>query len=104
MLQQHSTQCAEQEGITGEQARALHSGSFGDPDPKIKCFTNCMMEKIGFMVNGQFKPDAVLEKMTDLDGAETVKATLAKCGSIKGSDKCDTAYQHFMCFHKNRTA
>ncbi|XP_034476489.1 general odorant-binding protein 56d-like [Drosophila innubila] len=102
IIQKNEKQCGEQEGITNEQATALRSGNFDDQDPKIKCFASCMMEKIGLMVDGQLKPDVMLEKMGDAEGADTVKALLAKCGTIKGADKCDTAYQYFQCFHKNR--
>ncbi|KAH8298399.1 hypothetical protein KR044_001333, partial [Drosophila immigrans] len=103
-LREHTEQCVAQEGISKEQAFALRSGNYEDQDAKIKCYANCMMEKIGFMVDGQFKPDVVLEKLGPAEGVDAIKAMLAKCGSIKGSDKCDTAYQHFQCFHKNHAS
>lgn len=100
MIQANAKQCGEQEGITSDQATALRGGNFNDSDPKIKCFANCMLEKIGLMVDGQFKPNVMLDKVGDAEGADAVKALLAKCGTIKGTDKCDTAYQYFQCFHK----
>ncbi|XP_062132390.1 general odorant-binding protein 56d-like [Drosophila sulfurigaster albostrigata] len=102
-LREYTAQCVEQEGITKEQAFALRTGNYDDPDPKVKCYANCMMEKMGLMVDGQFKPDVALEKLGPVDGVDATKAMLVKCGSIKGSDKCDTAYQHFQCFHKNHS-
>ncbi|KAM8713733.1 hypothetical protein ACLKA7_013973 [Drosophila subpalustris] len=103
-IQKHVTQCTEQEGITKEQAINMRQGNFDDPDQKLKCFANCMLEKIGLMVDGQLKPDAMLERLGDIEGVDNVKAIIAKCGTIKGADKCDTAHQYFVCFHKNRAA
>ncbi|KAI8038534.1 hypothetical protein M5D96_008439 [Drosophila gunungcola] len=93
---------AAQEGITKEQAVALKAGDFADTDPKVKCFANCFLEKTGFLIDGQVQPAVVLAKLGPLGGEDTVKAVQAKCDGIKGSDKCDTAYQLFQCYHNNR--
>ncbi|EDW74828.1 Odorant-binding protein 56d [Drosophila willistoni] len=93
--------CVQQEGITKEQAMALRAGNFEDKDPKVKCFANCFLEKTGFIADGQVKPDVVLAKLGPLAGADKVKAVQAKCDSLKGADKCDTAYQLYECYYKN---
>eukprot|EP00099_Drosophila_melanogaster_P012298 NP_001286619.1 Odorant-binding protein 56d, isoform B [Drosophila melanogaster] len=94
--------CAQQEGITKDQAIALRNGNFDDSDPKVKCFANCFLEKIGFLINGEVQPDVVLAKLGPLAGEDAVKAVQAKCDATKGADKCDTAYQLFECYYKNR--
>ncbi|EDW91459.2 general odorant-binding protein 56d [Drosophila yakuba] len=94
--------CAQQEGITKDQAIALRNGNFENSDPKIKCFANCFLEKTGFLINGEVQPDVVLAKLGPLAGEDAVKAVQAKCDAIKGADKCDTAYQLFECYYKNR--
>ncbi|XP_017051277.1 general odorant-binding protein 56d [Drosophila ficusphila] len=94
--------CAQQEGITKDQALALRNGKFDDTDAKVKCFANCFLEKAGFLIDGKVQPDVVLAKLGPLAGEDKVKAVQAKCDSITGSDKCDTAYQLFQCYHNNR--
>ncbi|KAH8270769.1 hypothetical protein KR018_001021 [Drosophila ironensis] len=94
--------CAQQEGITKEQALALRGGNFDDSDPKVKCFANCFLEKSGFLVDGQIQPAVVLAKLGPIAGEDNVKAVQAKCDSIKGADKCDTAFQLYQCYFKNR--
>ncbi|XP_034651960.1 general odorant-binding protein 56d-like [Drosophila subobscura] len=95
--------CVQQEGITKEQAMALRSGNFEDADPKVKCFANCFLEKSGFVVDGQIKPDVVLAKLGPIAGVDNVKAVQAKCDSLKGADNCDTAYQLYQCYQKHHS-
>ncbi|KAH8270838.1 hypothetical protein KR018_006678, partial [Drosophila ironensis] len=94
--------CAEQEGVSKEQAIALRAGVFTDSDPKIKCFANCFLEKSGFLVNGQVQPDVVLAKLGPIAGEQTVKDVQAKCDSIKGADNCETGYEIYKCYYNNR--
>ncbi|KAH8285202.1 hypothetical protein KR054_006153 [Drosophila jambulina] len=94
--------CAQQEGITKDQALALRAGNFENPDEKVKCFANCFLEKTGFLVDGQVQPSVVLAKLGPLAGEDNVKAVQAKCDSLKGSDKCDTAFQLYKCYYENR--
>ncbi|XP_016988068.1 general odorant-binding protein 56d [Drosophila rhopaloa] len=94
--------CIQQEGITKEQATALRNGNFEDSDQKVKCFANCFLEKTGFLIDGKVQPAVVLAKLGPLAGEDAVKAVQAKCDSITGADKCDTAFKLFECYHKNR--
>ncbi|XP_023160822.1 general odorant-binding protein 56d isoform X2 [Drosophila hydei] len=95
--------CIEQEGVAKEQAMALREGKFENVDDKVKCFANCFLEKSGFLVDGQIKPDVVLEKIGPIVGVEKVKAAQEKCDSLKGTDKCDTAFQLYQCYYKQNT-
>jgi len=83
-----------------EQAAALRSGIFNNVDAKVKCFVNCFLEKIGFLVGGQVKADVVTKKLGPIAGADKVKSAQVECDSIKGSDNCDTAFKLFQCYHK----
>ncbi|KAH8355054.1 hypothetical protein KR093_004547 [Drosophila rubida] len=98
---ENAAACIAQEGITKEQAQALRGGSFDGVDAKVKCFANCFLEKSGLLVDGQIKPEVVLEKLGPVAGVDKVKAIQAKCDSVKGADKCDTAFQLYQCYHKN---
>ncbi|KAH8258036.1 hypothetical protein KR038_004866 [Drosophila bunnanda] len=94
--------CVQQEGITKDQAVALRAGNFENADEKVKCFANCFLEKTGFLVDGQVQPAVVLAKLGPLAGEDNVKAVQAKCDSLKGADKCDTAFQLYKCYYENR--
>ncbi|XP_062133034.1 general odorant-binding protein 56d [Drosophila sulfurigaster albostrigata] len=98
---EHGAACIAQEGITKEQAHSLRDGTFDGADNKVKCFANCFLEKTGFLVDGQIQPNVVLEKLGPIAGDDKVKAIQANCDSLKGTDKCDTAYQLYQCYHKN---
>nr|XP_016927854.2 general odorant-binding protein 56d [Drosophila suzukii] len=102
VVRQRAQACAEQEGITKEQAIALRAGNFGDSDPKVKCFANCFLEQSGLVANGQVNPAAVLAKLGPIAGEAKVKEVQAKCDSIQGADKCDTSYQLYKCYFENR--
>ncbi|XP_034477139.1 general odorant-binding protein 56d-like [Drosophila innubila] len=100
-VRENAKACVEQEGITKEQAQALRDGNFDNVDGKVKCFASCFLEKTGLVVDGQIKPDVIQAKLGPLVGADKVKEVQAKCDSIKGSDKCDTAFQLYQCYHKS---
>ncbi|EDW60308.1 general odorant-binding protein 56d [Drosophila virilis] len=102
IIRQHANECTQQEGNTKAQAMALRNGNFDDTDERIKCFANCFLEKAGFIVDGQLMPAVVQQKLTDVAGASQVKAALNACDSIKGANKCDTGFQIYQCFYKNR--
>ncbi|XP_068144951.1 general odorant-binding protein 56d-like [Drosophila tropicalis] len=99
---QRAKECGQQEGVTREQALALRAGNFEDTDPKVKCFANCFLEKSGFVVDGNIKPDVVLAKLGPIAGQDKIKEIQGKCDSIKGTDKCDTSYQLYKCYSNNR--
>ncbi|XP_034650731.1 general odorant-binding protein 56d [Drosophila subobscura] len=101
-VKERAKACAQQEGVTKEQAQALRSGNFADADDKVKCFANCFLEKSGFVVDGQIKPDVVLAKLGPIAGVDKVKAVQAKCDSLKGANKCDTSYELYKCYHNNQ--
>ncbi|KAH8401466.1 hypothetical protein KR009_005730, partial [Drosophila setifemur] len=101
-IRERAKACAEQEGISKEQAIALRSGNFQDTDPKVKCFANCFLERTGFESNGVIQPNEVLAKLGPLFGEQKVKAVQAKCDSIKGADKCATSYELYKCYYNNQ--
>lgn len=95
--------CTQQEGITREQAIAVRDGHFENVDAKSKCFTKCVLERMGLLANDKLVTERVLEVLGPIEGVVNTKNLINTCGSIKGTDKCDTGYLIYMCFHKNRT-
>lgn len=94
--------CTQQEGVTREQAIAMRDGHFENVDAKSKCFTKCVLERMGVLANDKLVADKLLETLGPIDGVEKTKNLINICGSIKGTDQCDTGYLIYICFHKNR--
>ncbi|KAM8713735.1 hypothetical protein ACLKA7_013975 [Drosophila subpalustris] len=61
------------------------------------------MRFYGFFKDSQLKPDVVLAKLGPIAGVDEVKAAQAKCDSIKGIGKCDTAFKVYECYHNHDT-
>lgn len=82
----------------------MRDGHFEDVDAKSKCFAKCVLEKMGVLANDKLVDEKVLEILGPIDGVEKTKNLINTCGPMKGSDKCDTGYLIYECFHKNRLA
>ncbi|ALC42762.1 Obp56d [Drosophila busckii] len=94
--------CMAQEGVSAEQVKDLRAGKFDNVDNKAKCFAHCFLEKSEVIADGQIKPDIVTKKLAPIFGADVVKEAQAKCDALKGADKCDTAFQIYQCYYKNK--
>lgn len=90
--------CAEQNLIDNSAVAALQDGQFSRADEKVKCFTNCFLEKSGLLVNGRVQKETVLNKLGAAFGADKVTAALTQCSSLKGGDNCETAFKIYKCF------
>lgn len=82
----------------------MHDGHFEDVDAKSKCFAKCVLEKMGILANDKLVGEKVLAILGPVDGVDKAKNLLNSCGTVNGSDKCDTGYLIYACFHKNRLA
>ncbi|EDV98271.1 general odorant-binding protein 56d [Drosophila grimshawi] len=102
MIRVNVDQCIQEQGITKDQAIALHNDSLENVDDQVKCFANCYLEKFSFIADGQMNKDEVLKITTPLAGADKANAFVTSCEGIKGADKCDTGFQIYQCFKKNR--
>ncbi|XP_018784464.1 PREDICTED: general odorant-binding protein 56d-like [Bactrocera latifrons] len=93
-----STECLKETGASEEAIRALIKGDDSQVDGKVKCFTKCMLDKLGYVENGKVNEEKVQNILGKLIGMEKAKATQAKCNGLKGADECDTAYQIRKCY------
>nr|QOE77715.1 odorant binding protein 56d-3 [Bactrocera dorsalis] len=92
------TECLKETGASEEAIRALIKGDDSQVDGKVKCFSKCMQEKLGFVENGKVNEEKVQNFLGKLIGEENAKATQAKCNDLKGTDECDTAFQIRQCY------
>lgn len=88
-----------QEKISEQQGEALRKFSFDKADDKVKCFTNCFLERTGFIADGKIQPD-VEQMLSPIFGPNRIKAVQAKCNSLTGADNCDTAFRLYRCYHE----
>ncbi|EDW74825.1 general odorant-binding protein 56a [Drosophila tropicalis] len=100
LAKQHGEQCSKELNLTEEEIAKVKAKDFKNPTENIKCFANCFFEKIGTLKNGEIQEAVVLEKLGAFIGEEKTKAALAKCGSIKGENNCDTAVKLHECFEE----
>lgn len=96
----HALTCAKQEGVTKEEALDLSVGKFDNVTNKGKCYAKCLLERIGFLTNGKVQPDDVIYILGTMFPLSKIKSVLAKCGSIKGRDRCDTGFLLYKCYYE----
>lgn len=97
---QIAAECITQEKTTSDAVMAFAKGEFSKADKNVKCYANCFLTKAGILVDGVLQVDVVKAKMGPTVGEEKVKVILEKCGHLKGSDNCETAFMLFECHHK----
>ncbi|XP_058983545.1 general odorant-binding protein 56d-like [Musca domestica] len=95
-----ASDCIAQEKITTEQAVEFSKGEFSKANKNVKCYANCFLTKAGVLVDGVLQTSVVMEKMAPSVGEAKLKAIMEKCGKVKGSDQCETAFMMFECYHK----
>lgn len=72
-------------------------------DGKFKCYIKCIMETAGMMSEGEVDVEAVLALLPD-DMRTKNEANLRACGTKKGADHCDTAYNTQVCWQQANKA
>ncbi|XP_017486527.1 PREDICTED: general odorant-binding protein 56d-like [Rhagoletis zephyria] len=97
-----TSECAKETGTSMESVLPLRQGDFSQVDDKVKCFSKCFQERLGFLVNGVVNEEAVQKSLGPLAGEEKVKAIQAKCNGVKGADDCDTAFEWYKCYYEEK--
>ncbi|XP_037941413.1 general odorant-binding protein 56d-like [Teleopsis dalmanni] len=95
-------ECGLREGASRDAIRDLKHGIFADDDPNLKCFVDCVLDRLDFFVDGEINVDVINEKVGSIIGMEQLEAAMEKCNDIKGEDNCDTAYQLLKCYYSNK--
>ncbi|EDV98266.1 general odorant-binding protein 56a [Drosophila grimshawi] len=98
LTKQYGEECYKEINLTEEEKARVKAKDFKNPTENMKCFSNCFFEKAGTLKDGVIQEDAVLKKLGALIGEEKTREALAKCGSVKGENNCDTATKLYECF------
>ncbi|XP_034650883.1 general odorant-binding protein 56h [Drosophila subobscura] len=84
----------------------MASGMQGTPKENLKCYTKCLMEKQGHLVNGQFNAQALLDTLKNVpqikDKMDEITSGVNACKDIKGTNDCDTAFKVTMCLKEHK--
>ncbi|XP_046422721.1 general odorant-binding protein 56d-like isoform X1 [Neodiprion pinetum] len=92
----HNT-CVAETGVAEDLIIKCRSGDFTD-DPKLKCYMLCLLNQISAFDDGEIDVDTLVAMLPEeiLGKAEPV---LRSCGTIKGTDDCDSVYQTNKCYY-----
>ncbi|KAH8389337.1 hypothetical protein KR215_004328, partial [Drosophila sulfurigaster] len=93
--------CMSENGVSPQDLMDLKSGKLKPEDAKdnMKCATQCIFVKFGFMNDkGTLQNDQILAHFPDANLKAQVQIALNACGSIVGSNPCDTAFKIMVCF------
>ncbi|EDV98275.1 general odorant-binding protein 56h [Drosophila grimshawi] len=103
-------QCLEETKVSEPELKEfMNSGMMTNPNENIKCYTKCLMEKQGHMVNGQFQADAMMATLRNVpqlkDKLAEISSGVDACKAIGGTNDCDKAFKISMCLkeHKAKT-
>ncbi|XP_039487190.1 general odorant-binding protein 69a isoform X1 [Drosophila santomea] len=67
-------------------------------DPDIKCFLHCMFDMFGLIDSQNIMHlEALLEVLPE-EIHKTINGLVGACGTKKGKDGCDTAYETVKCY------
>nr|AXF48726.1 odorant-binding protein OBP11 [Lobesia botrana] len=83
--------CAEETGVDLGLVEKVNAGADLMPDPKLKCYTKCVMETAGMLSDGEVDVEAVIALLPDDMRVKTEKH-IRGCGTKKGADDCETAF------------
>lgn len=94
-------ECMSKENVTHEELEKLKTGQLNDDASKdLKCFSNCVLEKAKFIVDGKANLENIQNILSAHHSAEFADKLVAKCGAVSGSDPCDVAFKLTNCYYK----
>lgn len=99
MAQMLREDCLGQTGADLALIEEINNGATVMPDPKLKCYMKCLMETVGVMS----EETVLVEVVAALMPEELAKYAdlLRACGTKKGVDACDTAFQTQICWQQS---
>ncbi|XP_063379273.1 general odorant-binding protein 69a-like [Cydia fagiglandana] len=95
--------CGEESEVDMELINKVNSGADLMPDPKLKCYMKCVMETAGMLDNGDVDIEATLELLPE-PIRKKHEHIVRSCGSKRGADDCETAFNTQSCWQKMNKA
>nr|QNC49766.1 odorant binding protein 1 [Trissolcus japonicus] len=97
-LKEHKEHCFTETGVDPAVVENVKKGQFVQ-DPKLACFTACVMKRIGVMnANGSINEEVARAKLPATVSVEKAAEILGSCKSLKGANDCETAVMVFKCY------
>ncbi|THK33257.1 general odorant-binding protein 56d [Diachasma alloeum] len=101
-LREHRDACVTETGADRADVDKAYKGEWAD-NPKLRCFTLCMMKKVGMMNDDGVLDETITRQRMALKlKPEKVDEIWTKCKDLKGTTACDTAYMMMKCYTENR--
>ncbi|KAH8279233.1 hypothetical protein KR026_004561, partial [Drosophila bipectinata] len=100
-------QCMQENQVTEANLKDfMAQGMQGTPSQNLQCYTKCLMEKQGHLVNGQFNAQALINTLKEVpqfaDKMDEITSGVNACKDIKGTNDCDTAFKVTMCLKEHK--
>ncbi|XP_061704104.1 general odorant-binding protein 69a-like [Cydia pomonella] len=95
--------CGEESGVDLGLIEKVNSGADLMPDQKLKCYMKCVMETAGMLDNGHVDIEAILELLPEATRKKH-EHIVRSCGSNRGADDCETAFNTQLCWQKMNKA
>ncbi|XP_023169887.2 general odorant-binding protein 69a [Drosophila hydei] len=89
--------CMAKTGAGEELMAQAHKGILPN-DPSFKCFLHCMFDVFGLIDSENVMHLESLVEMLPEEIHEKIMTLVEACGTKKGVDGCDTAYQTVVCY------
>ncbi|KAI8041449.1 general odorant-binding protein 69a [Drosophila gunungcola] len=67
-------------------------------DPHIKCFVHCMLDMFGLIDSHNVMHLESLLEILPENVHNTINGLVSACGTKKGKDACDTAFETVQCY------
>ncbi|XP_053695627.1 B2 protein-like [Sabethes cyaneus] len=102
-IEGYKLHCIEASGITESSAKKVQSGEqIASPDQPTKCYVQCFFQRLRLMnEKGEVQKDKLIKFLTKVVDEEQAKAVVEKCNARR-TNPCDTAFDMFMCYQKNK--
>ncbi|CAG9825400.1 unnamed protein product [Phaedon cochleariae] len=91
-------ECISQTGCSEDLISKVRAGDFAE-DNKLKCYMKCIFEELGVIGDdGKIDVPGLLEILPE-DIRSTARPIFEKCGTVAGSDGCDSMFQTHKCYY-----
>ncbi|XP_030371968.1 general odorant-binding protein 69a [Scaptodrosophila lebanonensis] len=97
-VQKMHARCLKQTGTTEEIINQGHQTETLPDDPSFKCFLHCMLERFGLIDSENVMHLESLLEVLPEDVHAKIQGLVDACGTKKGADGCDTAFQTVKCY------
>ncbi|XP_055606673.1 general odorant-binding protein 56a-like [Uranotaenia lowii] len=102
-IEQYKLHCIEWSQITESSAKKLRDEEEpANPTQSMKCYVQCFFQKLRFMnEKSELQKDKIVGFLSKAMEEAKAKSLYEKC-LARRTNPCDTAYDMFICYRKNK--